>query len=485
MILEQFYLDCLSQASYVVADASSGRAVVVDPRRDVEDYLAFARERGLTLEMVVLTHVHADFVPGHSELQAATGAQVAMGKDAPVDFPVRHLADGERILLGDASSGVALEVLATPGHTPESIVLAVYEAASDGQPAAILTGDTLFLGDVGRPDLLGSAGRTAQDMARDLYRSLRSRILVLPDATLVYPGHGSGSACGKALSTATVSTLGEQRRDNYALYPMTEKAFVDAVTEGLADPPAYFAGEVAINRAGHQPMESRPLERLDLAAATDRTAAGSLLLDVREAQDFAAAHPAQAVNVGLSGRFAEYAAAVRHPGQEVVLSGSPDAIREARVRLARVGIDSVTAALEDPAVLLARRPDLSVTSSRLTAAQAEERLAADRTLQVLDVRAPGENKLGALPGAVNLPLPNLLDTLERLDRDRPVVVHCAGGYRSSAAASLLASLGFADVSDLIGGYVAWTEHQTLDLARRPGPPDPRPTPSDETRAARP
>ncbi|HEY5336172.1 MAG TPA: rhodanese-like domain-containing protein [Mycobacteriales bacterium] len=455
MIVEQFYLGCLSQASYVVADEVSRRAVIVDPRRDVDGYLAFAAERGLQIELVILTHVHADFVPGYAELAAATGAVVAMGELSPVDFPIRRLADRERLLLGDERTGVAIEVVATPGHTPESITLAVYERAADVAPAALLTGDTLFIGDVGRPDLLGAAGRTAEEMARQLFDSLRERILPLPDDVVIYPGHGAGSACGKALSEQTFSTLGEQRRSNYALAPMVVDDFVDVVTQGLGEPPAYFAQEVALNRSGHQPMPAEPLPELDLAEATSRIAAGALLLDVRDDQAFTAGAVRGSVNVGLSGRFAEFAAAVHTADQPIVLAGSAIEVTEARLRLARVGLDDVVAVLLEPAARLAANPDQAATASRLTAHQASALLSTGADIQVVDVRAPGEHEDGALPGAVNLPLPRLLGTLDQLDRARPVLIHCAGGYRSSIAASLLRARGFGDVSDLIGGYAAW------------------------------
>jgi hydroxyacylglutathione hydrolase len=455
VIIEQFYLDCLSQASYLIADEGSRRAVVVDPRRDVEPYLAAAGEKGLRIELVVLTHVHADFVPGHTELAERTGAEVAMSELAPVDFPVRALTDGEVLRLGDPATGVSIEVLATPGHTPESVTLAVREHAADADPAAILTGDTLFLGDVGRPDLLGAAGRTPEDMARELYRSLHERILPLPDAVRVYPGHGAGSACGKALSSATVSTLGEQRAENYALAPMSEDEFVRAVTDGLGEPPAYFAQEVATNRAGHDAFDpAAEPPALTAAEALARRDDGVLLLDVRDDQVFAAGHLRGSVNVGLSGRFAEFAAAVRAPDRPVVLIGAAAEVAEARLRLARVGVDAVTGVVTDLHELSAH-PELTATQSRLTAAGAAAALREVEGLQVLDVRNPGEFADGALPGAVNRPLPRLREHLDELDRDRPVLVNCAGGYRSSVAASLLRSEGFRDVSDLLGGWQAW------------------------------
>jgi glyoxylase-like metal-dependent hydrolase (beta-lactamase superfamily II)/rhodanese-related sulfurtransferase len=463
VILEQFYLGCLSQASYLVADEHSRRAVVVDPRRDVEEYLATAGAWGVRIELVILTHVHADFVPGHTELAERTGATIAMSEVAPVEFAVRALTDGEVIRLGDEGDGVSIEVVATPGHTPESITLAVREHAKDTAPSALLTGDTLFLGDVGRPDLLGAAGRTPEQMARELYRSLRERILPLPDEVLIYPGHGAGSACGKALSLGTVSTLGEQRTANYALAPMDEEEFVHAVTDGLGEPPAYFAEEVALNRAGHSSFDpSAPVPELVPDEAVRRAEGGDLLLDVRDDQTFAAGHLRGSVNVGLSGRFAEFAAAVHGRGQDVILVGSPSEAREARLRLARVGVDTVTGTVTGTVTALHRlisHPELTETQSRLTAARAERAIRELDELQVVDVRGPGEFAGGALPGAVNLPLPRLRSMLDQLDRTRPVLVNCAGGYRSSVAASLLRAQGFTDVSDLLGGWRAWQAAQ--------------------------
>jgi glyoxylase-like metal-dependent hydrolase (beta-lactamase superfamily II)/rhodanese-related sulfurtransferase len=462
MILKQYYLGCLSQASYLVADEQSRRAVVVDPRRDVDEYVTDAEAAGLRIELVVLTHVHADFIPGHTELAQRTGASIAMGEVSPVSFPIRRLADGERIPLGDPDTGVVLQVLSTPGHTPESITLAVFEHGTDAAPHAILTGDTLFLGDVGRPDLLGAAGRSSADMAKDLYRSLRGKILPLPDSVLVYPGHGAGSACGKALSSDTVSTLGVQRESNYALAPMTEEEFVGVVTHGLGAPPAYFAEEVAVNKAGHLPFDAElPVQHVDAATAVrHHERLGYLLLDVRDDQVFGAAHLQGAINVGLSGRFAEYAAALISPEQPVILIGSAEQCTEARLRLSRVGVDLIAAQLSDLHELTAH-PELMVSSSRLTVRQAVAAIAADPDLQVVDVRAPGEHAGGALPGAVNLNVTQLRTTLDALDRSRPVLVHCAGGYRSIAASSLLEANGFTDVSDLLGGWAAWAKEHAL------------------------
>ncbi|MDQ2707062.1 MAG: rhodanese-like domain-containing protein [Actinomycetota bacterium] len=374
-----------------------------------------------------------------------------MSEHAPVDFVVRALSDGEVISLGDPETGVSIEVLATPGHTPESITLAVRDQA----PAALLTEDTLFLGDVGRPDLLGAAGRTPEEMARELYRSLREKILPLPDAVKIYPGHGEGSACGKALSSETVSSLGEQRTGNYALAAMTEDAFVATVTEGMGEPPAYFEQEVAVNKAGHDSFDpSVGIAELSADDAVGQQREGGLLLDVRDNQMFAAGHLLGAVNVGLSGRFAEFAAAAHAPEQPVVLAGSSAEVTEARLRLARVGIDTVVGTFIDMHALITN-PEMTTSQSRLTARQAVEVVAHVDGLQILDVRGPGEFAGGALPGAVNLPLPRLRSLMSQLDPARPVLVNCAGGYRSIAAASMLRANGFSDVSDLLGGWNAW------------------------------
>ena len=458
MTIEQFYLGCLSQASYLVYDPTTLKAMVVDPRRDVGEYLARADELHLSIEHVLLTHVHADFVPGYAELERATGATVAMSERSPVTFPIRRLADGDRIDLGD-STGVTVEVLATPGHTPESITLAVFERATDATPIGLLTGDTLFIGDVGRPDLLGAAGLSAEDMARDLYRSLRERVLPLPDSVIIWPGHGAGSACGKALSTDTSSTLGEQRSSNYALADMSADRFVEVITEGLGDPPAYFSGEVALNRRGHLPMDDAAPAELALSEVARQVRDGSLALDVRDPQDFAAGHITGSVNVGLSGRFAEFAAAVREPDQPIVLIGSAEEVVEAKVRLARVGLDHVVGALADPVPALAHEPTHAQRASRVTAAQFTQLLAADADVQLVDVRGPGEHADGAIPDSLNLPLPRLLSSLDRLDRAKPVLAYCAGGYRSAVAASLLRAKGFDSVTDLLGGFAAWESNQ--------------------------
>lgn len=451
MILTQYYLDCLSHASYLIGDESSGRAVVVDPRRDVATYIADAEAAGLRIERVIETHFHADFLSGHLELASRTGSVISYGTEAHPEFAIDGLEDGQRLSLGE----VTLEVRHTPGHTPESISVVVWEHAGDVEPYGVLTGDTLFIGDVGRPDLLTSAGMTSDELARMLYRSLREKLMTLPDATRVFPAHGAGSACGKNLSTETTSTIGEQRRVNYALAPMSEDAFVEAVTEGQGVAPAYFAFSAARNKQSHPLLdEAESPVPLTIEQAMERVGAGAVLLDTRDGADFAAGHLVGSVNAGLTGRFAEYAGDVIGADQPVVLVTDPGMELESRVRLARIGFDRVVGHVADPLVTMADHPELTRRASRLVAAALHGRLE-HGDVQLVDVRNPGETHDGLLPGAITIPVPVLREHLGELDPARPTVVYCAGGYRSSLAASLLRANGFDDVSDLLGGYAAW------------------------------
>jgi hydroxyacylglutathione hydrolase len=451
VFFRQYQLSCLSVFSYLVGDETTGRAVVVDPQRDVSGYLADAETAGLRIERVIETHFHADFLSGHLELAAATGAAISYGREASPDFPIEPLAHGQRLSLGS----VTLEVRHTPGHTPESIAVVVHERP-DGPPWGVLTGDTLFVGDVGRPDLLSSAGWTAEELARRLYRSLRDELLTLPDDTRVYPAHGAGSACGKAMSDAVSSTIGEQRRLNYALQPRSEDEFVAVVTEGQSVAPAYFPYAAAANRRDRDLLdEQSPPPRLGVDEVTRLQAGGAVVIDGRAPEGFASGHLRGSVNVGLDGRFAEYAGDVVAPGDPVVLVTDPGRESEARVRLARIGFDRVVGALHDVERVLAERPDLAERGTRLAAADLGDWRADAPGLQVVDVRNPGELEAGVVPGARTIPMPRLLDRLGELDPGLPTVVYCAGGYRSSIAASLLRSKGFTKVADVQGGFEAW------------------------------
>jgi DMSO/TMAO reductase YedYZ molybdopterin-dependent catalytic subunit/glyoxylase-like metal-dependent hydrolase (beta-lactamase superfamily II) len=451
MIFTQHYLACLSQASYLIGDETTGRAVVVDPRRDVGVYLEEAAAKGLTIERVIETHVHADFLAGHLELGALAGAVISFGVGADIAFPVEPLRDGQRLSLGQ----VTLEILATPGHTPESICVVVYQHPDDEMPYGVLTGDTLFVGDVGRPDLLASAGLSAPALARLLYHSLHSKLLRLPDATRVFPAHGAGSSCGKQISSETSSTLGEQRLTNYALQPMSEDEFVAAVTEGQPARPQYFEFDARRNRELRPLLDEAAPPLLTIAEVLSRRDAGAVLLDPREPADFAAAHLRGAINVGLQGRFAEWAGAVLAPDRDVVLVGDPAIAVEAKTRLGRVGYDTVVGQLDDLASVFSAEPELVETSSRLTIEQLAELQRLEPGLQVVDVRSPGETALGTIPGAREIPLAIFARSLGGLDRAAPILVYCASGYRCQVAASVLLAAGFADVSDLLGGYRAW------------------------------
>jgi DMSO/TMAO reductase YedYZ molybdopterin-dependent catalytic subunit/rhodanese-related sulfurtransferase/glyoxylase-like metal-dependent hydrolase (beta-lactamase superfamily II) len=451
VIFTQHYLACLSHASYLIGDETTGRAVVVDPRRDIGVYLDEAATEGLTIERVIETHVHADFLSGHLELADRTDAVISYGEGAEVEFPIEQLHDGQRLSLGE----VTLEILATPGHTPESVCIVVYEHAGDDVPYGVLTGDTLFVGDVGRPDLLAAADLSADVLARYLYHSLHDKVLRLPDATRIFPAHGAGSSCGKQLSSETSSTLGEQRQVNYALQPMTEDEFVAVVTEGQPVRPSYFEYDAQRNRELHPLLDEEAPRSLNVDVVLGLRDAGAVLLDTREPADFAAGHVRGAVNVGLQGRFAEWAGDVLSPERDVVLVGDPAVAFEAKVRLGRVGFDRVVGQLGDPAALFASRAELIEKSSRLTIEQLAELRGLEPDLQLVDVRNPGETAAGTLPGAREIPLPVLTDSLAALDLTAPVVVYCASGYRSGIAASVLLDAGFADVSDLLGGYGAW------------------------------
>ena len=453
MIFTQHYLACLSQASYLVGDEGSGRAVVVDPRRDVAVYLDEADDHGLTIERVIETHVHADFLSGHLELAEQTGAVISYGSGARLEFPAEQLVDGQRISLGD----VTLEIMSTPGHTPESICIVVYEHADDTVPYGVLTGDTLFVGDVGRPDLLASADPdlSAEALARQLYHSLHDRLMQLPDATRVFPAHGAGSSCGKQLSTETSSTIGSQRASNYALQPMSEDDFVATVTEGQPSRPNYFEFDAQRNREVRPLLDDDPPPAVSLDDVLGRQVAGAVLLDCREPADFAAGHVRGAVNIGLQGRFAEWAGDVLSPQRDIVLVGDPAAATEAKLRLARVGYDRVVGQLADPAAVFSANPEVVVASSRLTAAQLATVIEQRSDVQLIDLRDSAEAQGRVLPGARLVPLAALTESLDDLDRAAPVVVYCASGYRSSIAASVLAAAGFADVSDLRGGFAAW------------------------------
>jgi len=457
VIFTQYYLDCLSQASYLIGDEGSGRAVVVDPRRDAAEYVADAERHGLRIEMILETHFHADFVSGHLELAESTGAAIGFSSVATTGFDSTPLQHDQVIDLGD----VRIEIRHTPGHTPESMSLVVWEHADDDAPFAVLTGDTLFVGDVGRPDLLSSVGRTSDELASLLYDSIHEQLLTLPDSTRVYPAHGAGSACGKNLSSDTWSTIGEQRATNYALQAVDKSSFIDVVTSGQATPPAYFAFDAELNRSMHALLdEAEAPRRLALDDVERHLADGAVIIDGRTPDAFAAAHLDGSINIGLGGRYAEFAGSVVDHDVDIVLVADPGGSTEAKNRLARIGFDRVIGAIDDLDAVLREHPDRARVGVRMSAEHFDTTGSTVTGLQLVDIRNPGEVELGIIDGAITIPVGQLRGRVRELDTSAPTVVYCAGGYRSSVAASLLRTVGFTDVSDIIGGYSAWSEHRS-------------------------
>ncbi len=450
----QYYLGCLSHASYLIGDQTTGCAVVVDPQRDVAEYVADAQKFGFTIELVIETHFHADFLSGHLELAKATGAKIVYSSVAQPEFEFMGVDDGQRYSLGD----VMLEFRHTPGHTPESLSIVVYEHADDTVPYGVLTGDTLFIGDVGRPDLLASIGFTREELADQLYDSLHNKLMTLPDATRVYPAHGAGSACGKNLSTDLWSTIGDQKTTNYALRAPDKPTFMDLVTEGQPPAPGYFVYDAILNRKQRGLLdETAPPPALtyqQVLAALDH---GAVLVDGRNPEQFAQGHLRHAINIGLDGRYAEFAGSVVPSDVDIVLLTEAGHELEGKNRLARIGFDRVIGYVDQPdKVMFEHQGDVRI-ASRSTAKAFGERAADTADLEIVDVRNPGEVAAGMIPGAVNIPVGQLPGRVGELDPTRPTVVYCARGYRSSVAASLLRQRGFTDVSDILGGYTAWHE----------------------------
>jgi glyoxylase-like metal-dependent hydrolase (beta-lactamase superfamily II)/rhodanese-related sulfurtransferase len=455
MIFKQYYLGCLAHASYLIGDEQTGTAAVVDPQRDIDQYLADAAQSGLRIRHVFLTHFHADFVAGHLELRERTDAAIYLGARAEAEYDYRPVADGDTVEFGR----IRLRILETPGHTPEGISILVYDLAQSGErPHAVLTGDTLFIGDVGRPDLLASVGVTADDLAGQLYESLHKKLLPLPDDTLVYPAHGAGSMCGKHLSTDTWSSMGVQRAYNYALQPMSKEAFVKLVTADQPEAPQYFAFDAMLNRSRRGTLREslagglNPLSLDDLLRLREQ---GSQLLDVRDPADFAGGHLAGSLNISLRGKFATWAGTMLDREKPIVLIAEPGCEEEAAMRLGRIGFDHLAGYLRDGMEALRSRSDLLTRTQRVSAATLAEQLAESAPPTVLDVRTGQEREEHAIAGSRHIPLPRLMDRLRELVGLERIVVHCATGYRSSIAASLMERQGFLNVMDLVGGIEAW------------------------------
>jgi hydroxyacylglutathione hydrolase len=449
MYFKQFYLGCLAHASYLIG--SDGEGAVVDPQRDVDDYIAEAQAQDLKIKYIIETHLHADFVSGHHELAARTGATIVFGHRAEATFEHRAVREGDEIKLGQ----LVLRFLETPGHTPEGVCVLVVDPAVSNQPLKVLTGDTLFIGDVGRPDLAGGKGFSPKEMASMMYDSLHGKLLQLPDEVEVYPAHGAGSMCGRNMSKETSSTIGEQRKFNYALRPMSKEAFVQMMTADLPEAPAYFPKDAEINRSG-----ARELATLSPPAEIDASEVNNhnyIILDVRSGEAFGNGHLAGSINIGLGGQFAMWAGSLLQLNAEIVIVAETNAqVDEAIVRLARVGIENVKGyVLAD--VEQWTKTGLKVqTIAQISVSELNEKLS-QGDLRVIDVRRPGEYELGHVPGAFPAPLSNLEKVVNELpfEPDEQTAIICAGGYRSSAAGSLLQKYGFSNLLNVTGGTNAW------------------------------
>jgi hydroxyacylglutathione hydrolase len=448
MYFEQFYLGCLAHASYLLG--SEGEGIVVDPQRDVEIYLEAAEKQGIKIRYIFETHLHADFVSGHQELAARTGAKIYLSRAAGATFPHVDVDDGYKLRVGKLD----LEVLATPGHTPESISLLVTDEEKGEQPWAVLTGDTLFIGDVGRPDL--SPTHTPVQLAGMMYDSLHAKLMTLPDGVMVYPAHGAGSLCGRNMRAERFSTIGTERLTNYALQIKDRDEFVRQMTSNLPARPDYFLEDAAINRAGAPALSDLPelkqVAAQELKAVLDK---GAMALDVRPGAEFIAGHVPGSVSIPLSGQFASWAGAVlglaSHP---VLIAETPEQVSEARIRLARIGIEDVAGYLEG-GVEGWRKAGLPVEQVKQITAQELSSRMAEGGIGVLDVRREAEFEGGHIEGADWHPLDRFKAALPDVPKDAPIAVHCKGGYRSLIAVSLLERAGYHNVVDLAGGFDAW------------------------------
>jgi glyoxylase-like metal-dependent hydrolase (beta-lactamase superfamily II)/rhodanese-related sulfurtransferase len=453
MFLQRYYLECLSHASYMIADEATGQAAVIDPQRDVDIYLDDAKKHGFEIKHVILTHFHADFVAGHIELRDRVGAKIYLGNAAEAEFDFQSLGDGDRIEMGD----VRLEAMETPGHTPEGLTILAFDQSKDSEhPYAAFTGDTLFIGDVGRPDLLASIGVTAEQLAEMLYDSLHHKLMKLPDATLVYPAHGAGSMCGKSLSNEAVSTIGDQKKYNYALQPMSKDAFMELVALDQPEAPGYFVHDAILNRKERASLEETmagTMQPLGLEAVLRLQSDGAQIVDTRDVLEFAGAHMMGSVNIPVDGKYATWAGTVLDKETPIVVIADEERIAESIMRLGRIGFDHVAGFLKDGLDAFHDRPELVGHTKRVTALEVSQL----GPQEIIDVRTEKEWQNGHLEGSVNIPLSQLASRAGEVPAEGDVVVHCQGGYRSSIATSMLQKLGRTNVIDLVGGYKAWVQ----------------------------
>lgn len=449
--VERFYLGCLAHASYMIA--SEGIAAVIDPQRDVDLYVDAAARNNWKIEHIIETHVHADFVSGHLELAERTGARIYLGAGSGARFPHVDVKDNDELRFGQC----VLRFLQTPGHTVESICILMTDQSDPNRPAIVFTGDTLFVGDVGRPDL--SANHTPQQLAELLYQSLHEKLLTLPDDTQIFPAHGAGSLCGRQMSSESSSTIGQQRRSNYALLAKSSQEFVHLLTDNLPTAPEYFAQEVQLNRDGAAPLSALPeLAPLSAPDVLQMQKEGALVVDTRPAMPFAVAHVPGSIHIALTGQYASWAARILGLKTRLIIVGEdPDHVRESQLRLARVGVENVAGYLAEGIAGWLRGgyeleyiPQISIEQFIDLRGEMGDGLA------VLDVRESGEHAGGAIEGSISIPLGKLTSRTSELDPAKLVVVHCKGGYRSSIATSILRRAGFQDIANLTGGFDAWS-----------------------------
>ncbi|WEK36616.1 MAG: MBL fold metallo-hydrolase [Candidatus Pseudobacter hemicellulosilyticus] len=462
MFIKQLYTGCLSEAAYYVE--SEGQAAIIDPLRDIDAYLQLATERKATIRYIFETHFHADFVSGHLDLQKATGAPIVYGPNTETGFPIHLAKDGEQFTLGSLS----IEVLHTPGHTLESTCYLLRDET--GQPYAVFTGDTLFVGDVGRPDL--SSGNLAkEDLASLLYDSLTQKIATLPDQVIVYPAHGAGSSCGKNLGPETHSTIGEQKETNYALQPQSREDFIKAVTDGLSMPPQYFPINARINKEGYDSLDeilSKGLQPLSVDAFKTLAASeNTIILDTRKAADFTLGFVPLSISIGLEGRFAEWAGSLLPFDKPIILVTEPGKERETVVRLARVGFSKIEGYLDGG---LAAWKNAGEQIDMIIDVEADELamdLPFDKHLVVVDVRRETEFADGHVRGALNLPLTEMTHpgNLANFDENQNLYVHCAGGYRSVIASSLLKRQGIHNLRNVVGGWGIIKDQKGIEIVK--------------------
>ncbi len=443
MQFKQFYLGCLSHASYYIG--SQGEAAIIDPQRDVQQYIDEANTHGQKIKYIIETHSHADFVSGHVELAAKTGAEIIYGQRANTQFPTHKVSDGDELFVGK----INLKFLETPGHTPEGITIVATNTEDLSEPMKMFTGDTLFIGDVGRPDLIGSKGFTAQEMAGMLYDSLHEKILPLSDETEVYPAHGAGSLCGKSLSKETWSTLGNQRQFNYALKPMSKDEFVKIVAADQPEVPAYFPKSAAKNLEGSSDLSDLPKPK-ELSSEEVRAFDG-VVIDIRQNFEYGAGHVPNSINIGLGGQFASWAGTLITIGTPIaIVADSQEKIDEAIMRLARVGHETVTGC-----ILIGNYDGEKKTVEQVSVEEVSELTKTEKYLQFVDVRRAGEHAAGHAVRTFNIPLDKLAADFDKIDPNTPTYVICQGGYRSSIGTSILENAGFKKIYNVTGGTAAW------------------------------